>query len=196
MEARRGVISSMSAKSVRPFRDGCRRSNASCSRRSSRRNPLLTEAEQRDIHRAAAFFAEVEFRAWTADTKLRHSSFKGVIERDDMSIQGEEVIFDRRPCANHHVLGERRNHGRIDHDGYSQSRRGLTAFVRAVGVSDRGGKSRHSPARSDAAVTAQVGEPGGELIQHRGTEERTSGAADCLRRAERAHRFRDAMGVA
>ncbi|MBP2536506.1 DNA ligase D-like protein (predicted ligase) [Agrobacterium tumefaciens] len=49
-----------------------------------RKQPPVANAEKADIVWVApTLIAEIEFRAWTADGKLRHSSYKGLRERQD-----------------------------------------------------------------------------------------------------------------
>lgn len=49
-----------------------------------RKQPPVPYAEKADIVWVEpTLIAEIEFRAWTADGKLRHPSYKGVRERQD-----------------------------------------------------------------------------------------------------------------
>jgi bifunctional non-homologous end joining protein LigD len=47
------------------------------------KSPAVTSRRKGAVFVEPVLLAEVEYRAWTDDGKLRHASFKGVRERED-----------------------------------------------------------------------------------------------------------------
>ncbi len=83
------MSSSMSAAAVRGWSHDTSRELRNLLMGLATKTPAVSLRRKNAVFTEPVLVAEVEYRAWTDDGKLRHASFKGIRQRED-----EASVFD------------------------------------------------------------------------------------------------------